>query len=212
MFSIESTPALNRLRGLAMICSLRSRAASRQSWVRMASGSNFCSKEFTTFCAAESACTAPAIDPSLKLSSFESSSVAVTATSFLPFLKLMKDLALFIKGRRARVFASSAISSRAVAAAMSSFVGTSSRPKIVSVVHSITRPFLRNKFSPTSATSFLRTLPDFGFGRREQAAAMFLAVPTLSPVSIHTLTPALDKSRSVSGTPACNSSSTAEPP
>eukprot|EP00965_Chrysotila_dentata_P023320 772653-Pleurochrysis_carterae.AAC.1 len=44
------------------------------------------------------------------------------------------------------------------------------------------------------------------------AAAMFLAVPTLSPVSIHTLTDAARKSARISGTPSCSLSSMAVAP
>mmetsp|Transcript_22977 Transcript_22977/g.54413 ORF Transcript_22977/g.54413 Transcript_22977/m.54413 type:complete len:312 (+) Transcript_22977:429-1364(+) len=110
----------------------------------------------------------------------------------------------------------------AVAAAMSA-AGTSSRPGTVSVVSSST-PLSPPAPSPncgTASASSGRTASvsksavevcAVEAGSRWQAAAMFLAVPTLSPVSIHTLTPALERSRSVSGTPTCNSSSTAEPP
>ena len=44
------------------------------------------------------------------------------------------------------------------------------------------------------------------------AVAMFFAVPTLSPVSIHTLIPASRRSASTSGTPSCSLSSIAVAP
>mmetsp|Transcript_2769 Transcript_2769/g.6437 ORF Transcript_2769/g.6437 Transcript_2769/m.6437 type:complete len:215 (+) Transcript_2769:1851-2495(+) len=49
-------------------------------------------------------------------------------------------------------------------------------------------------------------------GMMLHAVAMFLAVPTLSPVSIHILMPALRKSARTSGTPSCSLSSIAVAP
>mmetsp|Transcript_20111 Transcript_20111/g.43469 ORF Transcript_20111/g.43469 Transcript_20111/m.43469 type:complete len:368 (+) Transcript_20111:1830-2933(+) len=64
----------------------------------------------------------------------------------------------------------------------------------------------------TGNESHVNSIISASNGRMLHARAMFIAVPTLSPVSIHTLIPAVRKSRKISGTPSCSLSSIAEAP